>query len=177
MKFSKPWIPEIFNEYHWPCVATKTPIKRKTAAVVVCGFEVFSRVLNFIVTSLEHNYFRIKFKFSWFSEFHSNNKVYCIFFEKSIVQIPESLHFLLLWRGLPFPVRDHLRSGDHLRACPLLRSLFCNADVTMTPCIVGSRTLHLSLPDNGVFSHLFSYAPQKRSENHSLNGKRSSFFI
>ena len=57
-------------------------IKRKTAAVVVCDFEVFSRVLNFIVISSEHNYFRIKFKFSWFSEFHSNNKVYCTFFEK-----------------------------------------------------------------------------------------------
>ena len=74
-------------------------IKRKTAAVVVCGFEVFSRVLNFIVISSEHNYFRIKFKFSWFSEFHSNNKVYCTFLKKSIVQIPESLHFLLLWLG------------------------------------------------------------------------------
>ena len=97
-----------------------------------CGFEVFSRVLNFIVIGSVPNLpSGIKSKCSRFSEFHSNKKSDCMNF-KSTVQIPKSSHFQILCRG------DHFRSGiiygtiwgsfpvlrsfavqfgDHLRGC------------------------------------------------------------
>jgi len=70
-----------------------------------CGFEVFSRVLNFIVIgSVPNKPFGIKSKCSRFSEFHSHKKSDCINL-KSTVQIPESSHFQILWRG------DNFRSA------------------------------------------------------------------
>ena len=119
----KPWIDVRILIYRtWP---------------IGCGFEVFSRVLNFIVIgSVPNKSFGIKYKCSLFSEFHSHKKSDCINL-KSTVQIPESSHFQILWQadhfwsGIiygtiweSFPVLGsftvqsgiHLRYGDHLRA-------------------------------------------------------------
>jgi len=70
-----------------------------------CGFQVFSRVLNFIVIGSVPNLpSGIKSKCSRFSEFHSNKKSGCMNF-KSTVQIPKSSYFQILCRG------NHFRSG------------------------------------------------------------------
>ena len=77
--------------------------KLQTVAVISCGFEVFSRVLNFTLIDV------VESKCSWFSEFQRSIIQFLIHCPNSYIVHIFPLFSLLLLQG------DHLRSGDHLR--------------------------------------------------------------